>query len=30
MREMKQIAEKYKVIAGFDADTLNSSNIIME
>ena len=28
--KMKQIAEKYKVIAGFDADTLNSSNIIME
>ena len=28
--KMKHIAEKYKVIAGFDADTLNSSNIIME
>jgi len=28
--EMNQIAEKYKLIAGFDADTLNSSNIIME
>ena len=28
--KMKQIAEKYKVIAGFDADTLNSSSIIME
>ena len=28
--KIKQIAEKYKVIAGFDADTLNSSNIIME
>ena len=29
-KKMKKIAEKYKVIAGFDADTLNSSNIIME
>ena len=28
--KMKHIAEKYKVIAGFDANTLNSSNIIME
>ena len=29
-KKMKQMAQKYKVIAGFDADTLNSSDIIME